>query len=81
MMKMALTSVCFLKGFFAAVMEYFEDVRVYFTERFSLDGFLGNSSYMMIMFCTILFIWLMMMFSSEKSNPNAATNASRQPKR
>ena len=81
MMKIALTSVFFLKGFFAAVMEYFEDVRVYFTERFSLDGLLGNSSYMMIMFCTILFIWLMMMFSSEKSNPNAATNASRQPKR
>ena len=61
------------QGLLAAILDYLDEVRVYFAERFTWDSILGNSSYMMIMFCTVLFIWLMMMLSSEKSNPNAAT--------
>ena len=33
----------------------------------------ANSSYMMILVCTVLFVWLVMLFSSDKSNPTAAT--------
>lgn len=46
----------------------------YFTDRLFWERIIGNSSYMMILLCTFLFFWLMMIFSSEKSNPNAATN-------
>ncbi len=61
------------------MIEYMEETWNYVTDRYFWERILGNSSYMMIMVCTILFVWLMMMFSQEKSNPNAAT-ASRQKK-
>ena len=34
---------------------------------------------MMIVFCTILFIWLMMMFSADKSDPLEATRNKKDP--
>lgn len=51
------------------IIEYFEDLWSSVNERYFWEKMLGNSSYMMIVFCTILFIWLMMIFSAEKSDP------------
>lgn len=51
------------------LVEYFENLWSYISERYFWEKMLGNSSYMMIIFCTVLFIWLMMMFSAEKSDP------------
>ena len=63
-----------------SIIFYLEEFYTYLTERFFWESLLGNSSYMMIMFCTILFVWLMMIFSSEKSNPNAASAKAKQKK-
>jgi hypothetical protein len=55
-------------------MEYLEDLWNYVTERHFWEKLLGNGSYMMIVLCTILFIWLMMMFSADKSDPYIASS-------
>ena len=62
-----------------SLIDYVEEIWSYLTDRLFWENFLGNGSYMMILLCTILFIWLMMMFSSEKSNPNLA-NLNKQKK-
>lgn len=51
------------------LIEYFENLWSSISERYFWEKMLGNSSYMMIIFCTVLFIWLMMMFSAERSDP------------
>lgn len=56
---------------FRAIFDYIEEVWSYVSSRFFWENLLSNSSYMMIILCTVLFVWLMMMFSYDKSNPNA----------
>ena len=64
-------------GLVAMLVDYLEEVWRYVGEREFWEKLLGNSSYMMIVFCTVLFIWLMMMFSQEKSDPLEATRSKR----
>jgi hypothetical protein len=66
-------------NFFRAIIDYFEELWTYVTNRHFWIQLLGNSSYLMLLLCTVLFIWLMVMFSSDKSNPNAATLNQQQP--
>lgn len=54
-----------------SILNYIEEIWSYLTDRLFWENLLGNNSYMMILLCTVLFVWLMMMFSSEKSNPNS----------
>lgn len=70
-------------GFFVAILEYFETLWNYFTDQSFWERLLSNSSYMMILICTFLFIWLIMIFSAENSNPNSVpvpSNGSPRPK-
>ncbi|CAF0926373.1 unnamed protein product, partial [Brachionus calyciflorus] len=62
------------------VVEYFETIWDYVTDRMFWERLIGNNSYMMIILCTFLFLWLMIMFSSEKSNPNSTSKNARQNK-
>jgi len=64
-------------GLFQLMVDYLEDMWQYVGEREFWERLLGNSSYMMIVLCTILFIWLMMMFSQEKSDPFEASRFKR----
>lgn len=57
------------------VMEYLEEAWRSVTDRYFWERLLGNSSYMMVIFCTVLFIWLMMMFSADQSDPLSASRA------
>lgn len=57
------------------MIDYFENILSYVSDRVFWENLLGNSSYMMIIFCTILFIWLMMMFSAEQSDPLSASRS------
>ena len=45
------------------------------TDIYFWQKLLGDSSYLMILICTILFIWLLLMFSSETSYPATSTNS------
>ncbi len=64
-------------GLVALLVDYMEEVWSMVSERQFWERMLGSGSYMMIVFCTILFIWLMMMFSAERSDPLEATRSKR----
>lgn len=57
----------------SVIIDYIQEMLNYFTDIYFWEKLIGNSSYMMILICTILFVWLMMMFSSEKSIPASAS--------
>lgn len=59
----------------AMVMEYLEEIWHSIADRYFWERFLGNSSYMMVIFCTVLFIWLMSMFSADQSDPLSASRS------
>ncbi len=66
---------------FSLIVEYLADVWQSLTDRFFWERLLGNNSYMMVIFCTVLFIWLMMMFSADRSDPLLASrNKKAKPK-
>jgi hypothetical protein len=61
------------QSLFSLIVDYLEELYNYFTDIYFWERLLGNSSYLMILLCTVLFIWLMMMFSSEKTTPVTAS--------
>lgn len=57
------------------VIDYLEDLWSQVNDRVFWENLFGNSSYMMIIFCSILFIWLMTMFSADQSDPLSASRS------
>lgn len=66
-----------MKDYLSMAYEYLETIWDYLTDWNFWERLLGNSSYLMIILCTFLFFWLMVMFSSEKSDPIAASRHQR----
>ncbi|RNA15524.1 dnaJ -like protein [Brachionus plicatilis] len=65
------------QDYFSFAIENLELIWDYLTDWIFWERLLGNSSYLMIILCTFLFLWLMIMFSSEKSDPITASRHQR----